>query len=128
MDKMLTEQEAKSLAESLKELLQRLRSDKIALEERIAQVKANLDLIQSGNEKETLFGNSKPRKKRPYGQNPKKIKGFLNSHPNESFKSDQIAHQLNIARSSTYATLKRLEKKGKVELVDGLWRKKLTVR
>jgi len=124
MEKILSEKDVESLAESLIELLRRLQSDKIALEKRIAQVETNLDLIKSGIKKETLVSASKTHHKRPYGQNPKRIRKFLAENPDKKFKSDEIAAQLCIARSSTYATLKRLEEKGIAETVDGLWRKK----
>ncbi len=100
-----------------KELLDRLKADKTALEHKIKQVEINLAAL---GYKE--IPTSRKSIRQPYGQNKVRVREFLEQHPTEQFKADAVADALNIHRSSALGTLKRLEVAGLAESnSDGLW-------
>ncbi len=112
---------AEILETSLRELIVRLRAEQAQIENKIKEAENGLRALGV-----TLT--NKPIKKSPrrkWGQNRQEIKAFLSDNSQMSFSSDTIAAKLNIPRSSTLSTLKKLEDDGFVEQrEDGLWRKK----
>jgi len=115
-----------NLINSLNELLERLEAEKQELEDKIGQLEKNIVSLNSLDSKvgpHRIVEIKAKRRRRPRGANLNLVRNFLSENPDKRFSVPEISDSVKIPRTSCWATLGRLQKKGVIEKdIEGYWK------